>query len=139
MGHIIEHLKIKGNKGTKDLKVLFDSGAAESVINENEAKQFCDIQELTKPRKFTLPNGSEIFATGICSFETEIKDTESNLECDISGSLYTSPEINLPEKEYTMILGVPTLQKFKIQLNFDDDENKNKIDLSKCPSRIDTL
>lgn len=39
----------------------------------------------------------------------------------------------------TMIIGASTLQKHKIKMFFDEDEQKNKLDLSECKTRIDYL
>ncbi len=80
LGRIIKELLIKGTKGVKKLEVLFDSGASESVINENIAKEFCHILKLDRPRIFTLANRTKLKATGNCSFETII-ESEQALKC----------------------------------------------------------
>lgn len=132
MGRIIKELLIKGNKGEKNLNVLFDSGASETIMNEKVAKDFCDIQMLESPRIFTLPNGEKLSATGMCVFETQL-ESESDLKIGITGLAYTSPEY----KDDKMLIGAPLLQEYEIELKFSKDGDK--IDLSKAVRHVDYL
>ena len=49
MGRISRISKIKGDKGTKDINVIFDSGATRSVIRKDVAEKFCNIIYFNNP------------------------------------------------------------------------------------------
>ncbi|HEC37021.1 MAG TPA: retroviral-like aspartic protease [bacterium] len=129
MGLIKEELKIKGDKGVKDLKVLFDSGASVSVIRQDIAEEICTINYFKEAKPMTLADGeTTINSVGTCAFITGIEG------CDIDDNMRVVEKLGSE-----MIIGASTLQKHKIKMVFDEDEKKNKLDLSECKTRIDRL
>jgi hypothetical protein len=129
MGLIKEKLKIKGDKGAKDLEVLFDSGAWVSVIRKDLAEEICTINYFKKAKAMTLADGeTTIDSVGTCTFITGLEG------CDIDDDMRVVEKLGSE-----MIIGASTLQKHKIKMIFNEDEKKNKLDLSECKTRIDRL
>jgi len=129
MGLIKEELKIKGDKGVKDLEVIFDSGASMSVIRQDIAEAICSINYFDKPIPMALADGeTKIDSIGTCAFITGIEG------CDIDDDMRVVKKLGSE-----MIIGASTLQKHKIKMIFNEDEKKNKLDLSECKTRIDRL
>jgi hypothetical protein len=146
LGQIIKELEIKGYKRLegkegkhwmgKKMKVLFDSGAGESVMHEDKAKQFCEIDPLPEPKKFKVVDGHTIEATGSGHFYLEISTKAGSVALD--GLVYTSRNFDLG-KEVDMIIGAPLLQKNRIILKFDPERGKSDLDLSEALGRIEYL
>ncbi|GAG59403.1 unnamed protein product [marine sediment metagenome] len=129
MGLIKEKLLIKGDKASKDLTVLFDSGASMSVIHKDLAEGLCTINYFDKPKAMELADGvTTVKAIGTCAFVAGIEG------CDIDDDMRVVEKLGSE-----MIIGASTLQKHKIKMVFDEDEKKNKLDLSECKTRIDRL
>ena len=57
MSKIKRKLKIKGDKGSKVLNVVFDSGATRSAIREDVAEKFCNILYFDKPTSMKVAGG----------------------------------------------------------------------------------
>jgi len=137
MGHIMRKLPIRGDKGTKELNVLFDSGASRSVINEEVAESICHITPLEEPISLKLANGETIAVTGGCFFSTTLNDKATKQKCSLTGSALVSPDFKGTDGE-ELIIGVPELQSHQIGLQFAP-EGKDRIDLSRCIRRVDRL
>lgn len=129
MGAIKKKLRIKGDKDSKELEVLFDSGAGVSVIRKDLAEGLCTINYFDEPKTMMLADGeTTIDSIGTCAFITEIEG------CDIDDNMRVVEKLGSE-----MIIGASTLQKHKIKMIFNEDEKKNKLDLSECKTRIDRL
>lgn len=127
MGIIEQRLKIKGDLDSKDLDVMFDSGASMSVIRKDIAKKICGINYFDKPKTMILADGkTKIKAIGTCDFITEIDG------CEIDDNMRVVDNLSKD-----MIIGASTLQKHKIKMIFD--EKGDRLDLSECRTRIDYL
>jgi len=138
MGHIMRKLPIRGDKDTKELNVLFDSGASRSVIGQETAENICHITPLVEPIALTLANGEKISVTGGCFFSTTLKDNATKQKCPLTGSALVSPEFQGTNGE-EMIIGIPELQSHQIELKFSQKKGQDKIDLSRCRRRIDRI
>lgn len=135
MGQIKQKLVIEGNKGKKEMYVLFDSGASRSVIVESKAKKICKISKLVQPLPLKLPNGQTMPVTGSCMFEMTLEGSNKE-HCRVYGTAYTSPNIK-PAGNVDLVLGVPEMQQHKIKLIFD--QKGDKLDLSSCATHTETL
>ncbi len=128
MGFIQEKLIIKGNKGTKEMDTLFDSGSKRTFILKEKAEQICDIQYYDEPREITLADGKTIVKDiGYCSFETKINDKPVEDLMDVL-------EVPKSKKNVDMLIGAPTLQKYKLRLRFSTDEGGDYVDTSEYDS-----
>lgn len=110
MGLIYKVIKVSGNKGSKEVKALFDSGASESFIRADVAKQLSSAIRLPNPKTFELGRGTlkvkramigDVFLNGTALFTT----------------LLVVP--NLTEE---LILGADFFQRWKIRLNPESEE-----------------
>lgn len=128
MGLIKKELKIKGDKGDKNLEVLFDSGASVSVIRQDIAEEICTINYFKEAKPMTLADGeTTIDSVGTCTFITGLEG------CEIDDDMRVVDKLNSD-----MIIGASTLQKHEIKMYFDEKKG-DKLDLSKCRKRIDYL
>ncbi len=128
MGLIKKELKIKGDKGVKDLEVLFDSGASVSVIRQDIAEKICTINYFKEAKPMTLADGeTTINSIGTCTFITGLEG------CEIDDDMRVVDKLNID-----MIIGASTLQKHEIKLYFNEKKG-DRIDLSKCRKRIDYI
>ena len=141
MGRIEKILLIKGDKGEKELNVLFDSGADKSLISISNAKEICDIKGIEGNPIVIMAGESKYFPQGACYINTIL--TDNGKECIINEyGVFVMPdemfklskeEIKKGIKPLDIIIGASTMQGHKIKLQFDDDEeSENKIDLSRC-------
>lgn len=128
MGITKRKLKIKGDKGSKVLNVVFDSGATRTVIRKDIAEKFCNIIYFDKPKSMIVANGeNSIKAIGSADF---IMDIEG---CEIDDSMRVVD--NLSED---MIVGASTLHKHKINMIFYE-EKEFKLDFSQCKKRVEYI
>jgi hypothetical protein len=128
MGYIREKLKIKGNKGTEEMDVLFDSGSKRTFIIKEQAEKICDIQYYDEFKPITLADGiTEIKDVGYCAFETTVDGKSIEDLMDVL-------EVPKTEKNADMYIGAPTLQKFKLKLRFSNDEGGDYVDTSEYDS-----
>jgi predicted aspartyl protease len=104
-------LRYEGSKGEKILYTLFDSGATFSVINADYAAELATLEKMRRPLEIA----------------TAAKDTYLKIEYVIRLDFYhndirLSDEFMLIENiSEDAILGVNTLQKWRIKLDFEHD------------------
>ena len=100
-----------GSKGEKNLYTLFDSGSTYSCINEEVAKGLATLEKVHKP--FEVETASEGIYMKI----------EYAIRLDFYfNELHLSDEFMvIPSLSEDVIIGVNTLQKFRIKLDFDHD------------------
>jgi hypothetical protein len=134
---LVKDLEVKGKKGSKRLDVLFDSGAAFNLIKRDKA-DFCDIEKIEfpegerveKPKSVT---GDELDITGYCSFETVVEG-KGQFQTRIIDTLIISDNFNDPDID--MIIGAPTLERYKIGLDFDIAKENNGLNLSQSRNKV---
>jgi hypothetical protein len=127
MAFIREKLLVKGNRGSEELDVLFDSGAKRTSILRENAERLCDILYYEIPRKVTLADGkTTVNAIGTCAFETSIdeKPIEDVME------VLDIPKGNNAE----MLIRASTLQRFKLKLRFSEEIGGDYVDTSEYDS-----
>ena len=105
---IEETILFKGDKGNDDLKVLFDSGAAISIVRRDKIKKLATFFKLPDPLVITLGDGvSKItFNQGI------------HLDFYLNGLRLWDEFYVADTLSDEVIFGVPTLQKWHIKLDF---------------------
>ena len=105
-------LHYEGAKGEKVLYTLFDSGATFSCINEDLVEDLANIEPLFHPLKVgTASEGHFIEIKNAVSLDFYIDDTRLSDEFMV-----------VPGLSEEAILGVTTLQKWRIKLDFEHDQ-----------------
>ena len=110
MGLIYKAIKVSGNKGTKDVKALFDSGASESFIRADIAKELSSPSRLPNPKEFEMGRGTLKVSRAMIG----------DIQLD-GATLFTTLLIvrNLTEE---LILGADFFQRWKIRLNPENEQ-----------------
>jgi hypothetical protein len=117
MGRIHRNLNVFGGNDIQLLDVLFDSGASQSVIDKQVADKICVPIPLPKPIVVILPNNGRKEITHTCAFHTSIDDSQ------ISDTALIMENLG----EVDMVIGVQTMRRYGMQLEFDDDHDSIRI------------
>ena len=56
MGIIAKTLPVAGSKGSRDCEVLFDTGASQSFVGKQVAKEIAEVMKAPQPMSFRLGN-----------------------------------------------------------------------------------
>lgn len=112
MAIIQKEIKLEGSKGKKEDWALFDSGATYSCITPEIAKELETIVPLPEPMDFgTAKNGEKVTA----------KERVS-LNFYIDGYRFSDEFMLIEDLSEPVIIGAATLQKWRLKLDFDNDE-----------------
>lgn len=110
MGLIYKIIKVSGNKGSKEVKALFDSGASESFIRADLAKELSSPTRLPNPKTFEMGRGTLKVARAM------IGDVQLN------GVALFATLLVVPNLTEELILGADFFQRWKIRLNPENKE-----------------
>ena len=109
MGLIYKTIKVSGNKGSKEVKVLFDSGASESFIRADIAKQLSSPTRLPNPKQFEMGKGT-------------LKVTRAMIgDVQLNGATLFATLLIVPNLTEELILGADFFQRWKIGLNPENE------------------
>ena len=112
MAIIEKSIKLKGSKGEKEITALFDSGATYSCIQPQLAKQLGRTDSLSEPKNFgTAEKSRKVVATDAI-----------RLDFALNGYTFSDEFMVIPGLADPVIIGVATLQKWRMKLNFETDE-----------------
>lgn len=110
MGLIYKTIKVSGNKGSKEVKTLFDSGASESFIRADIAKELSSPTRLPNPKTFEMGRGT-------------IKVTRAMLgDVQLNGATLFATLLVVPNLTEELILGADFFQRWKVRLNPENEE-----------------
>jgi hypothetical protein len=110
MGLIYKTIKVSGNKGSKEIKALFDSGASESFIRADIAKELSSPTRLPNPKTFELGRGT-------------LKVTRAMIgDVLLNGTALFVTLLVVPNLTEELILGADFFQRWKICLNPENEE-----------------
>ena len=110
MGLIYKTIKVSGNKGSKEVKALFDSGASESFIRADIAKEIASPTKLPNPKTFEMGRGS-------------LKVTRAMIgDVQLNGANLFATLLIVPNLTEELILGADFFQRWKIRLNPENEE-----------------
>ncbi len=104
-------IRYEGSQGEKVLYTLFDSGATFSCINAR------DVEGIEKPSRLNKP---KIVATASEGHFMEIKHRVA-VDFYIDDIMLSDEFMVVPDLSEEAILGVTTLQKWRIKLDFEHD------------------
>lgn len=129
MGYIEREVILIGDKSSRKVKALFDSGADKTVMSKSEAEMTCTIQKLDEPVEFESSKGHSVYTSDFCPFKAKVRKNKQSYS--LKGRIYVLPDGELTP-EHDILIGAETLQENKITLQFDENEKENKLDLSRC-------
>ena len=110
MGLIYKTLKLSGNKGSKDVKALFDSGASESFIRADIAKELSSPTRLPNPKSFEMGRGTLKVSRAMIG------------DVQVNGASLFATLLVVPNLTEELILGADFFQRWKIRLNPENEE-----------------
>jgi predicted aspartyl protease len=112
MSTLYKEVELVGAKGrTKEL-VLFDTGASYSIIEEGLANTIADFILLDRPMRFETAKAGEILQA----------THQVAIAFYLEGYRLSDEFIVIPNLSEKVIIGVLTLQKWRIKLDFEHDQ-----------------
>jgi len=112
MAVIIKKIKLKGSKGEAEKEALFDSGATYSCLHPELAKSLEIVAPLPEPMEFrTAKQGEYVNAIGRVSLNFYIGEYR-----------FTDEFMIIDDLDNGVIIGAATLQKWRLKLDFENDE-----------------
>ena len=112
MAVIEKEIILKGSKGEKEITAVFDSGASYSCIKPELAGRLGITEDLPEPMEFgTAKEGEKLVA-----------DRAVRLNFYIDGYRFSDEFMLIPDLSDPVIIGAATLQKWRMKLDFENDE-----------------
>jgi hypothetical protein len=115
LGVVRQELLVRGDRGSKKLVVLFDSGASRSLIRSDVAVELCTPRKLLVPREFIAANGNRVACSYFCELAVEIGGREVGIEA------FLVDKLPVP-----IIFGALDMEAYRIKL----DLTREALDLS---------
>lgn len=109
---ITRDLKFRGAKGQTELRALFDSGSTFSCITPEA------LSQIASPVALAEPLDVETASKGIFMRIEELAPLEFNL----NGLRLFDDFMVVPNLSEEAIIGAVTMQKWRIKLDFEDDQ-----------------
>ena len=110
MGLIYKAVRLSGNKGSKEVRALFDSGSLESFIRADIAKRLSSPTRLPNPKTFEMGRGT-------------LKVTRAMIgDVQLNGATLFATLRVVPNLTEELILGADFFQRWKIRLNPENEE-----------------
>ncbi|MGV9171922.1 MAG: hypothetical protein ACOC35_05030 [Promethearchaeia archaeon] len=98
---------------------------------EIEKIEFPEDERVEKPKSVT---GDELDIMGGCLFSTSIEDKNDFQVRIMTESVWVADNFNDPDID--MIISAPTLERYKIGLDFDIVKENNGLDLSQSRNKV---
>ncbi len=112
MAVINKKIHLKGSKGDKEVPALFDSGATYSCISPELAGKLAVVEPLDEPMEFgTAEEGRHVTARDAI-----------RVNFYIDGCRFSDEFMVIPGLPVDVIIGAATLQKWRMKLDFENDE-----------------
>ncbi|MDI6840085.1 MAG: retropepsin-like aspartic protease [bacterium] len=112
MAVIIKEIKLVGSKGSKELAAIFDSGATYSCIRPEVAEKLGLVEPLPDIMEFGTAKGGEKL----------IAEKRVTLNFYLNGYRFSDEFMLIPPLSEEVIIGASTLQKWRMKLDFENDE-----------------
>lgn len=110
MGLIYKVITVTGNKGSKEVKALFDSGASESFTRADIAEELSSPTRLPNPKTFEMGRGT-------------LKATRAMIgDVQLNGATLFATLLVVPNLTEELILGADFFQRWKVRLNPENEE-----------------
>jgi hypothetical protein len=112
MAIIEKKIKLMGSKGEAETIAIFDSGATYSCIQPQLAKKLGKIEALPQPKLF-----------GTAKKRTRVIAKERvSLDFILNGYTFSDEFMVIPELSDPVIIGAATLQKWRMKLDFQNED-----------------
>lgn len=112
MAVIQKLIHLEGSKGQAESVALFDSGASYSCIQPAIAEKLGLVETLPRPMSFgTAKNGERLTATQTV-----------RLDFYVDGYRLSDEFMLISDLSEQVVIGAATLQKWRIQLDFEHDQ-----------------
>ncbi len=103
-------IKVAGNRGSREVKALFDSGAPESFIRADIAREIASPTHLPNPKTFEMGRGT-------------LKVTRAMIgDVQLNGASLFATLLVVPNLTEELILGADFFQRWKIRLNPENED-----------------
>ena len=112
MAVITKQIKLVGSKGSKESEAIFDSGATYSCIQPELAEKLGMIEPLPERMEFGTAKEGEKLAT----------EKRITLNFYLDGYRFSDEFMLIPGLSEPVIIGAATLQKWRMKLDFENDE-----------------
>ena len=112
MAVITKQIKLVGSKGNKESEAIFDSGATYSCIQPELAEKLGMIEPLPERMEFGTAKEGEKLAT----------EKRITLNFYLDGYRFSDEFMLIPGLSEPVIIGAATLQKWRMKLDFENDE-----------------
>ena len=112
MAVIEKEIILKGSKGKEEITAVFDSGATYSCIQPELAERLETLLPLPAPKHF-----------GTAEKKRKVTARERvSLDFDLNGYTFGDEFMVIPGLSDPVIIGAATLQKWRMKLDFENDE-----------------
>jgi hypothetical protein len=112
MSVIEKNIKLEGSKGKKTVLTLFDGGATYSCIQKELAEKLANLEPLPKVREF-----------GTAKKKIGLKAKYAvRLDFYINSDRFSDEFMVINGLSDKVIIGAATLQKWRMKLDFENDE-----------------
>ena len=112
MAIIQKEIRLVGSKGEGKVIAIFDSGASYSCIQPELAKELGMVEPLPEPMDFgTAKEGESLSASEAV-----------RLNFHLNGYRFSDEFMLIPNLSEPVIIGAATMQKWRLKLNFENDE-----------------
>ena len=112
MAVIEKQIKLRGSKGEADVVAVFDSGATYSCIHPDLAKKLGKTEFLPEPKHFGTAKEKM----------TVTAKKRISLDFNLNGYTFSDEFMVIPNLSDDVIIGAATLQKWRLKLDFENDE-----------------
>jgi len=112
MAVIEKPVRLVGSKDSKEVSALFDSGSTYSCIQPLLAKRLEEVVPLPEPMEFETAKEKE---------KVEAKERVS-LNFYLNGYRFSDEFMLIPGLSEEVIIGAATLQKWRMKLDFENDD-----------------
>ena len=112
MGLIIKEVEIAGDKGTKKVRALFDSGASLSLIRQTVVQDVATEVKMPRQVAFQLGDGESQLTT----------QKWVPLLITVKGLGISDNVVVVGKLAEDLIIGAGTLQKWRIKLDLENDD-----------------
>ncbi|MCX6844417.1 MAG: retropepsin-like aspartic protease [candidate division WOR-3 bacterium] len=111
MAIIEKRIRLIGSKGSREVRVLFDSGASYSVIQPGLAREIARLERLPTPKHFgTAEKGRRVTA-----------EERVSLDFKLNGNTLSDEFMVVSGITESAIIGAATMQKWRMKLDFEHD------------------
>ena len=111
MGMIIEEYTVTGNHGTDTVRVLYDTGASDSLVRRDIAEPLGDFAVSPIRREFMMANGQGTFTV----------DQVITLAIDVEGTPLVYTFYIADDLSEELVIGADMMQRFKITLDMEGE------------------